>query len=121
VQHLAIRWNGHRARDLRGAIDVLARDLAPRPAHGDGAARIHRLDVVTTDAHDGRFDAVAGQPLSRLARRGDRRDRLVDVDDHALLDARRRDRALADDGHRAIARHLTDERHDFVRAHVERD
>ena len=52
----------------------------------------------------------AREALGALDRVGDRADRLVDVDDHALLESRCRHRALADDRQPAVATDLADER-----------
>ena len=117
VQHLAVGRDGHRTGDLRRALDVLAGHLTPRAADGDRAARVLALDMVAANGHDGRLDAVARQPLGRLARGANRVDRLVDVDDDALLEAAD---ALTEPLPMTVTApsrpNLADERHDLARA-----
>ena len=79
------------------------------------------LDVLAADADEGPVDLPAGQALGVLDRAGDRMDRLVDVDDDALLEPGRRHGALADDRDAAVAAHLADERDDLRRADVDPD
>ena len=79
---------GHGAGDLDRAVDVLAADLAVVAGDRDLARRVEALDVLAADADEGAVDLPAGQPLRLLDRVGDRADRLVDVDDDALLEAR---------------------------------
>src|SRR5688500_17316708 len=89
VQHLAVRRDAHGPRHFGRPLDVLAADLAPRATDRDRATGILRVHVVAAHSHDCRLDPVAGHPLRRLARATNRADRLFDVDDDALLDARR--------------------------------
>ena len=121
VEHLAVRRDGDRARDLCRAIDVLPGHLTACAADGHRATRVLRLDVCAANRDDGRLDPIARQSLGGLTGEPDGVDRLVDVDHHGLLQPGRRLRALADDSHLPVSRHLADQRHDLVRAHVERD
>ena len=89
VEDLAVGRDGHRPGDLDRAVDVLAADLAVVAGDRDLAGRVEALDVLAADADEGAVDLPAGQPLGLLDRVGDRADRLVDVDDDALLEARR--------------------------------
>ena len=75
--------------DLDRPVDVLAADLLARPADRDLAGRVQALDVLAADRHEGPVDLPAGQALGPLDGLGDRADRLVDVDDDALLQAGR--------------------------------
>ncbi len=92
VEHVAVRRDRHRAGDLDRPVDVLAGDLAMVGGDRDLAVRVEALDVLAADADEGPVDLPAGQPFGVLDRAGDRVDRLVDVDDDALLEARRRAR-----------------------------
>ena len=92
VEDLAVGRDRHRAGDLDGAVDVLAGDLAMVGGDRDLAARVEALDVLAADADEGAVDLPARQPLGALDGVGDRADGLVDVDDDALLEARRRAR-----------------------------
>ena len=121
VEDLAVRRDGDGAGDLGGAVDVLAGDLAAVAADRDRAARVLALDVLAADADEGPVDLPARQALGVLDRAGDRMDRLVDVDDDALLEPGRRHGALADDRDAAVAAHLADERDDLRRADVDPD
>ena len=88
VEHLAVGRDRHGAGHLGGAVDVLAADLALRPADGHRAARVLALDVVAADAHEGRLEAHARQALGLLHRRLDRGHGLLDVDDDTLASGR---------------------------------
>ena len=121
VEDLAVRRDRHRPRDLDRAIDVLAGDLAVMGGDRDLAGRVEALDVLAADADERAVDLPAGQPLGSLDRVGDRADRLVDVDDDALLQAGRRDGPVAHDRQPAVAAHLADERADLARADVDAD
>jgi hypothetical protein len=106
------------------AVDVLAGDLAVVRRHGDLAGRVEALDVGTADRHERPVDLPAGQPLGALDRVGDGPDGLVDVDDHALLEARGGHRPVAHDGELAVAADLADQRTDLrcpdIDAHQDR-
>ena len=121
VEDLAVRRDVDGAGDLGHPLDVLACDLAVMPADRHGAGRIQALDVAAPDPDVGSTQLVAARPLGRVYGLGDRLDRLLDVDDHALLDALGRAHALADDVHRPVGSHLTDEGDNLRRAHVDRD
>ena len=121
VEHLAVRRDRDGAGDLDRAVDVLAGDLAVVGGDRDLAGRVEALDVLAADADEGPVDLPAGQPLGALDRVGDRADRLVDVDDDALLEAGRRHGAVAHDRQPAVAAHLADERADLARADVDAD
>ena len=121
VQDLAIRWDRDRARDLDGAVDVLATDLAMVPGDGDLARRVQALDVLAADAHEGAVDLPAGEALRLLDRVRDRPDGLVDVDDDALLEARCRDGPVAHDRQTPVPAHLADEGADLAGADVDAD
>ncbi len=92
VEDVAVGRDGHRPGDLDRAVDVLAGDLAMVRRDRDLAVRVEALDVLAADADEGPVDLPAGQPLGPLDGVGDRADRLVDVDDDALLEARTRAR-----------------------------
>ena len=121
VEDLAVGRDRHRPGDLGGPVDVLAGDLAAVTADGDRAARVLALDVLPADADEGPVDRPARQSLGLLHGGRDRLDGLLDVDDHALLQAGRRDRALADDREPAVPADLADERGDLRRADVDPD
>ena len=70
---------------------------------------------------EGAVDLPAGQPLRLLDRVRDGTDRLVDVDDDALLEPGSRDRPVAHDRQTPVATHLADERADLARADVDAD
>ena len=121
VEDLAVRRDRDRAGDLDGAVDVLAGDLAMVRGDRDLAGRVDALDVLAADADEGAVDLPARQPLGPLDRVRDRADGLVDVDDHALLEAGRGHGAVADDRQPAVAADLADERADLARADVDAD
>ena len=97
------------------------RDLLAGAADRDLAGRVQALDVLAADGDERPVDLPARQPLGALDRLGDRADRLVDVDDDALLETRRRDGPVAHDRQPAVAAHLADERADLGRADVDPD
>ena len=121
VEDLAVRRDRDRPGHLGRPVDVLVGDLPIVAADGDRAPRVLALDVLPADADEGPVDLPAGEALGLLDRLGDRVDRLLDVDDDALLQAGRRDRALADDGQPAVPAHLADERGDLRRPDVDPD
>ena len=92
VQDVAVGRDRDRPGDLDGAVDVLAGDLAVMGGDRDLAARVEALDVLAADADEGPVDLPARQPLGALDGVRDRADGLVDVDDDALLETRRRAR-----------------------------
>ena len=77
--------------------------------------------MLAADADEGAVDLPAGQPLGLLDRVGDRADRLLDVDDDALLQAGGGHRAVADDRQAAVAADLADEGADLAGADVDAD
>ena len=83
--------------------------------------RVEALDVLPADADEGAVDLPARQPLGALDGVGDRADRLVDVDDDALLEPRRRDGPVAHDREPPVAADLADQRADLGRADVDAD
>ena len=121
VEDVTVGRDRDRPRDLDRPVDVLAGHFAVVGGDRDLAARVEALDVLAADADEGPVDLPAGQPLGTLDRVGDRVDRLVDVDDDALLEAGRRDRPVAHDRQPAVAAHLADERADLARADVDAD
>ena len=121
VEDLAVRRDGDRPGDLDGAVDVLAGDLAVVRGDRDLTRRVEALDVLAADADEGAVDLPAGQALGALDGVRDRADRLVDVDDDALLETGRRDGPVAHDRQPAVAAHLADERADLARADVDAD
>src|SRR6185436_6212193 len=66
-------------------------------------------------------DLPAREPLGPFDRVADGPHGLLDVDDRAALQPRRRHGAMADDGQAAIAADLADERAHLAGADVERD
>ena len=121
VEDVAVVGDRDRARDLDRAADVLAGDLAVVRGDGDLARGVEALDVVAAHAHERAVDLPARQALGALDGVGDRADRLVDVDDDALLEARCRDRAVAHDRESPVAPDLADQRADLGRADVDAD
>jgi hypothetical protein len=121
VEHDLARRDRDGPRDLDRAVDVLAADLLARPADGDLAGRVEALDVLATNGDERPVDLPAGQALRPLDRFRDRADRLVDVDDDALLQAGRGDRAVAHDRHPAVAADLADQGADLGRPDVDPD
>ena len=121
VEDLAVGRDRDRAGDLDGAVDVLAGDLAMVRGDRDLAGRVDALDMLAADADEGAVDLPAGQALGPLDRVGDGADGLVDVDDHALLEAGGGNGAVAHDRQPAVAAHLADERADLARADVDAD
>ena len=121
VEDVAVGRDRDRPGDLDRAVDVLAGDLAMVGGDGHLSARVEALDVLAADAHEGTVDLPAGQPLGALDGVGDRADRLVDVDDDALLEPGRGHGAVAHDRQPAVAAHLADERADLARADVDAD
>ncbi len=121
VEDLAVRRDRDRPGDLDRPVDVLAGDLAVVTGHGHLSRRVQALDVLAADPDEGPVDLPAGQAFGPLHGVGDRADGLVDVDDHALLQARRRHRAVAHDRQPAIPADLADERTDLARADVDAD
>ena len=77
--------------------------------------------MLAADAHEGAIDLPAGQALGALDGVRDGSDRLVDVDDHALLEAGRRHGPVAHDRQTPVATHLADERADLARADIDAD
>src|ERR1035437_9670149 len=73
------------------------------------------------DPHEGAVDLPAGMALGLLDRGRDRMDGLVDIDDDALAEPRRRHRTLPDDRDAAVAPDLTDQGHDLGRPDVDPD
>ena len=90
-------------------------------ATDDLAGRVEALDLGAADADEGLVDLPARQPLGPLDGVADRADGLLDVDDRAALQPRRRHRAVADDREPAVAPDLADQRADLARADVECD
>jgi hypothetical protein len=121
VEHLAVARDRHGARDLGGAIDVLAGDLAVVAADGDRAARVLGLDVLAADADERPVDLPAAEALGVLHRRRDGVHGLIDIDDDALLQPGGRHGTLADDRDAAIAADLADQRDDLRRPDVDPD
>ena len=121
VEDLAVGRDRDRAGDLDGAVDVLAGDLAMVRGDRDLAGRVDALDVLAADADEGAVDLPARQALGPLDRVRDGADGLVDVDDHALLEAGRGHGAVAHDRQPAVAAHLADERADLAGADVDAD
>ncbi len=121
VEDLAVRGDRDRSRLLDGAAHVLAGDLAVVGGDGHHARGVEALDVLPADAHEGPVDLPAGQPLGALDRVRDGPGGLVDVDDDALLEPRRRHRPVAHDRQPAVATHLADEGADLARADVDAD
>ena len=109
------------ARATSVARSMSSRLTSPMgPADRHRALGVEALHVAAADAHEGRLQAQAGQPLGRLHRRADGRHRLLDVDDLALLEAVRRRRALADDVDGPLPGDLADQRDDLAGADIER-
>jgi hypothetical protein len=121
VEHVAVGRDRDRPGHLDGPVDVLAGDLTMMGGHRDLAVRVQALDVLTADADERPIDLPAGQPFGVFHRGGDRVDRLVDVDDDALLQPGGRHGAVAHDRQLAVPTHLTDERADLARADVDAD
>ena len=121
VEHLPVGRDRDRAGDLDGTVDVLAADLAVMAGHRDLAGRVEALDVLAADPDERAIDLPAGQPLGVLDRVGDRADRLVDVDDDALLEPGRRDGPVAHDRQPPVAADLADEGADLAGADVDPD
>ena len=92
VEHVAVGRDRDGAGDLDRAADVLAGDLAVVRGDRDLARGVEALDVLAADADEGAVDLPARQALGALDGVRDRADRLVDVDDDALLEARWRAR-----------------------------
>src|SRR5262249_9507611 len=121
VEDLAVRRDRDRPGDLDGPVDVLAGDLAVVGGDGHLAGRVLALDVVAADGDEGPVDLPARQALGALDGIGDGPDRLLDVRDLALLQADRRDGAVAHDRELAVAADLTDERTDLRCPDVDAD
>ena len=118
---IAVRRDRDRAGDLDRPVDVGAHDLAGVRCDRDLAGGVLRLHVLPTDAHERAVDLEARQALGALDRVGDRADRLVDVHDHALLQAVGRHRAVAEDRQPAVPADLADQRGDLGRPDVDAD
>ena len=86
VEDLLVRRDRDRPGDLDRPVDVLAGDFLALAADGDLAGRVEALDVLAADGDERPVDLPARQALGPLDRFGDRSDRLVDVDDDALLE-----------------------------------
>ena len=115
------RGDRHGAGDLDSPIDVLAADLLALPADRDLSGRVQALDMLPADRDERPVDLPAGESLGALDGFRDRADRLVDVDDDALLQPRRRHSAVAHDGHPAVAADLADQGADLGRADIDPD
>ena len=83
--------------------------------------RVEALDVLPADADEGAVDLPAREALRVLDGVRDRPDRLVDVDDDALLQAGRGHGPVAHDRQAAVPADLADERADLRRADVDAD
>jgi hypothetical protein len=121
VEDLPVRRDRHSPGDLDRPEDVLAADLPVVGGDSDLAGRVQALDLGPADADEGLVDLPAREALGLLDRVGDRADGLVDVDDGALLEARRGHGPVTDDGDLPVAAHLADERADLARADVDPD
>ena len=121
VKHFAVGRDRDGASDFGGAVDVLTRHLAVMAADRDSTSRVLALDVLAADADEGTVDLISGGSFRVLDGAAYRPDRLLDVDDHTLLETGRRNDALADDGQAAVAPHLTDERADLARTNIDSD
>ena len=121
VQDLAVGGQGRRLRRLEHALDVLAGDLAVLARHRDHAARVDAADVGAGDADVGARDLDAGHHLGLLARRLERLDRGLDVDDVALARAAVGGQALADHLDAALVVALADEHPHLGGADVDAD
>ena len=121
VEDVAIVRNVDRAGHLDRAADVLAGDLTVMGGHGDLALRVEALDVLSPDAHERAVDLPAREPLGALDRIRDRADRLVDVDDDALLQPRGGDGPVAHDRQPPVAADLADEGAHLAGADVDAD
>src|SRR2546426_953533 len=91
------------------------------PAARYRAGRVEALAVLAPDRHEGPVDLPAGEPLGAFDGFRDRADRLVDVDDDALLETRRRNGPVAHDRQPAVTTHLADERADLRCADIDSD
>jgi len=121
MEDLAVGRDRHGPGDLDRSVHVLARDLAVVTGHGDLSRRVEAFDVLPADADEGAVDLPARQALGALDRVRDGADRLVDVDDDALLEAGRGDGPVAHDRQPPVATHLADERADLAGADVDAD
>jgi hypothetical protein len=121
VEDLAIGWDRDRAGDLDGPIDVLSTDLAMVTGDRDLTRGVEAFDVLSADADECAVDLPAGQALGPLDGFGDRPDRLVDVDDHALLEPGRRHGPVTHDRQAPVAADLPDEGADLAGADVDPD
>ena len=109
VQDLAVGRQGGRLRRVEHALDVLAGDLAVLAGDADHAARVDAADVGAGDADVGAGDLDAGHHLGLLARRLERLDGGLDVDDVPLAGAAVGGQPLADDLDAAFVVALADE------------
>ena len=122
VQDLPVGRDVDRPGDLHRPHDVVVADLLAWPADGDRPVR-----VLASRPRGPRRSTQAPRSCSPTVRSAcsmagrDRADGLLDVDDDALLEARRRRRALAQDVQPAVGRALTDEHDDLARADVDGD
>src|SRR5581483_2840933 len=113
VQHVSSGWPGHRPRCIERAFDVIVADVVPVVGQADDALAVLRGDVRVGDADVGLLDMKPGDLLTLVNRAGDAFHRLVDVDDHALLEALGRRDADAEDSEVAAVTKLTDHRADL--------
>ena len=117
VQHLMVRWNGHRARGFNHAVDVHLGDFAILDRHH--AVRVHALDVTAGDAGEHLVNLAVGHQFRLFQRALDGLHRGFDVHHHAALQTARRGVAHADDIELAVLQDFCDDRHNLGCADVE--
>src|SRR4029077_1757095 len=97
VEDLAVRRDRDRLGGLDDPLEIARTDLRVLARHRDHAAAVDAADVVPRDAGEDAADGPARHPLRLLDRALDGPRRLLEVHDHAPLEAVRRGRSHPDD------------------------